>query len=111
VYFAAGLISTDTRTNLSRWISFQSFTVVFNPIFPLFRCRNKRLGCAKSTMFSIGGVSALKQHPFFEFMDWFALERLQVTPPFDFAAIAAAGTPGGVAMAGTGAGAGTFATG
>ena len=54
--------------------------------------RNKRLGCAKSTMFSIGGVSALKQHAFFEFTDWQALERLQVTPPFDFAAMAAART-------------------
>ena len=43
-------------------------------------------------MFSIGGVSALKQHAFFEFTDWQALERLQVTPPFDFAAMAAART-------------------
>lgn len=39
-------------------------------------------------MFSIGGVAALKQHPFFEFTDWHALERLQVTPPFDFSALA-----------------------
>ena len=35
-------------------------------------------------MFSIGGVSALKSHAFFEFVDWNALERLQVTPPFNF---------------------------
>ncbi|KAJ1442339.1 kinase-like domain-containing protein [Ochromonadaceae sp. CCMP2298] len=42
---------------------------------------NKRLGSAKSTMFSIGGVTALKSHPFFEFLDWHALERLEVSPP------------------------------
>jgi hypothetical protein len=42
------------------------------------------LGCAKSTMFSIGGVNALKAHPFFEFIDWNALERLEIPPPFDF---------------------------
>ena len=46
--------------------------------------RNKRLGCVKSTMFNIGGVTALKQHSFFEFIDWNALERLEVDPPFNF---------------------------
>jgi hypothetical protein len=35
-------------------------------------------------MFSIGGVNALKAHPFFEFIDWNALERLEIPPPFDF---------------------------
>lgn len=58
--------------------------------------RNKRLGCAKSTMFSIGGVSALKQHAFFEFLDWNALERLQVTPPFNFLSGATSGIPGSI---------------
>jgi hypothetical protein len=56
-------------------------------------------------MFSIGGVSALKQHPFFEFLDWFALERLQVTPPFEFSI--AASNPGSVAVGAGGAAAGT----
>lgn len=46
-------------------------------------------------MFSIGGVSALKQHAFFEFLDWNALERLQVTPPFNF--LASTTVPGSAA--------------
>ena len=45
-------------------------------------------------MFSIGGVSALKSHAFFEFVDWNALERLQVTPPFNFTPSAANRCPG-----------------
>lgn len=47
-------------------------------------------------MFSIGGVSALKQHAFFEFVDWQALERLQVTPPFNFTPDATQRCPGSV---------------
>jgi len=35
-------------------------------------------------MFSIGGVTALKQHAFFEFIDWNELGRLEVQPPFNF---------------------------
>merc|ERR1719223_373994 len=44
---------------------------------------NKRLGSTKSTMFSIGGVAALKQHTFFVGLDWSALERCEVTPPIN----------------------------
>ena len=44
---------------------------------------NKRLGSAKSTMFSIGGVPALKSHSFFDGLDWIALGRLEVEPPID----------------------------
>jgi len=47
-------------------------------------------------MFSIGGVSALKQHAFFEFIDWQALERLQVTPPFNFTPDTTQRCPGSV---------------
>eukprot|EP01038_Epipyxis_sp_PR26KG_P004424 gene4424-6257_t len=43
----------------------------------------KRLGAAKSTMFSIGGVAALKRHPFFDDIDWTALERLEIEPPIN----------------------------
>ena len=42
---------------------------------------NKRLGCSKSTMFSIGGVGALKQHAFFEGLSWDLLLKLQIEPP------------------------------
>lgn len=43
----------------------------------------KRLGSTKSTMFSIGGVSALKQHQFFADIDWNALLRKEIRPPID----------------------------
>jgi p70 ribosomal S6 kinase len=42
---------------------------------------NKRLGSMKPTMFNIGGVAALKQHVFFESIDWIAIEYLEVEPP------------------------------
>lgn len=42
---------------------------------------NKRLGSSKSTMFNIGGVAALKQHMFFDNIDWIAIEYLEVEPP------------------------------
>ena len=44
---------------------------------------NKRLGAAKGTMFSIGGVTALKQHAFFEGIDWQALFHKEIAPPID----------------------------
>jgi p70 ribosomal S6 kinase len=44
---------------------------------------NKRLGAAKSTMFSIGGVAALKRHAFFDDLDWAALLALELEPPID----------------------------
>jgi serine/threonine protein kinase len=47
---------------------------------------NKRLGAAKSNMFSIGGVAALKQHAFFDGLDWSALERCEITPPINVSA-------------------------
>jgi p70 ribosomal S6 kinase len=39
---------------------------------------NKRLGSVKGNMFTIGGVSALKKHEFFEHMDWNALLKKKV---------------------------------
>jgi hypothetical protein len=62
-------------------------------------------------MFSIGGVNALKAHPFFEFIDWNALERLEIPPPFDFSVPApVVPTLSGVG-ASAGAGAGSIAGG
>jgi p70 ribosomal S6 kinase len=43
----------------------------------------RRLGCTKGTMFSIGGIAMLRQHSFFEGLDWVALEQLKLTPPID----------------------------
>jgi serine/threonine protein kinase len=43
---------------------------------------DKRLGCSKHGTFTVGGVRALKDHPFFEELDWVALARKEVEPPF-----------------------------
>lgn len=56
------------------------------------RCsaRSKRLGNSRSTMFVIGGTTALKNHKFFAdgalpgvvgSLDWQALEALEIEPP------------------------------
>lgn len=40
-----------------------------------------RLGASRGTMFEVGGVAALKQAAFFNFIDWEKLERKEVEPP------------------------------
>ena len=47
---------------------------------------NKRLGSSKSTMFNIGGVGALKLHPFFGSLNWDKLLRMELVPPIDITA-------------------------
>lgn len=42
---------------------------------------SRRLGAKKTTMFDIGGATAVKHHPFFEGIDWAKLVALQVDPP------------------------------
>ena len=42
---------------------------------------SRRLGAKKTTMFDIGGATAVKHHPFFEGIDWAKLIALQVEPP------------------------------
>jgi p70 ribosomal S6 kinase len=49
---------------------------------------NKRLGATKTTMFKVGGISTLKQHPFFDDLDWHAIAKLEVKPPIDLLQIA-----------------------
>ena len=44
---------------------------------------NKRLGSSKSTMFNIGGITALKQHDFFSSIDWNQLLKCEIKPPID----------------------------
>ncbi|GAX23102.1 hypothetical protein FisN_25Lh061 [Fistulifera solaris] len=41
----------------------------------------KRLGAAKSTMFEVGGVAALKNEPFFKHLNWEYLTNKQIEPP------------------------------
>jgi len=43
----------------------------------------KRLGSSKSTMFVIGGVTALKAEPFFKGIDWKKVYNCELTPPID----------------------------
>lgn len=47
----------------------------------LERTVSKRLGAKKTTMFDIGGATAVKHHAFFEGIDWAKLIALQVEPP------------------------------
>lgn len=42
---------------------------------------SRRLGAKKTTMFDIGGATAVKHHSFFEGIDWAKLIALQVEPP------------------------------
>ena len=57
---------------------------------------NKRLGSAKTTMFNIGGVAALKNHAFFESLDWTAVYNCEYKPPIDLSqSYAARGTTSG----------------
>lgn len=44
---------------------------------------DQRLGCTRNTMFKIGGVTALKRHPFFEGIDWDSLEEEKIRPPIE----------------------------
>jgi hypothetical protein len=48
----------------------------------LNRNPDKRLGCAKSTMFEVGGVAGLKQQPFFAKIGWNKLEKKELEPPY-----------------------------
>lgn len=41
----------------------------------------KRLGATKSTMFEVGGTTALKDHKFFEKIKWTPLLERRITPP------------------------------
>jgi p70 ribosomal S6 kinase len=50
----------------------------------LNRNAQARLGAAKSTMFEVGGVAALKQAEFFRHMEWEKLERKELQPPAEF---------------------------
>ena len=50
----------------------------------LTRNVQNRLGNQRSTMFEVGGVSALKRQPFFKNIDWDLLEKKEVDPPQKF---------------------------
>jgi serine/threonine protein kinase len=50
----------------------------------LNRNPHQRWGVTKSTMFEVGGVSAVQQAAFFQGLDWDKLERKEVDPPDTF---------------------------
>eukprot|EP00980_Cylindrotheca_fusiformis_P017495 scaffold5490_cov125-Cylindrotheca_fusiformis.AAC.12 len=51
----------------------------------LNRNPDARWGCARSTMFEVGGVAALKQADFFSKIDWVKLENKEMEPPYKLA--------------------------
>ena len=55
------------KLSLPRWLSPQCHSVLKGLL-----CRNveKRLGAGRSSFFKVGGVAALKAHPFFAGLDW-----------------------------------------
>ena len=50
----------------------------------LNRNAQNRLGAARSTMFEVGGVAALKKMDFFSGLDWDKLVAKQIDPPYTF---------------------------
>ena len=51
----------------------------------LNRNPDARMGCARSTMFEVGGVAGLKQAAFFAKIDWNKLEKQELEPPYKLA--------------------------
>ncbi|CAM9161474.1 unnamed protein product, partial [Discosporangium mesarthrocarpum] len=68
----------NERVSLPKWLSPTAHQVLRGF---LERNVSKRLGATKTTMFEIGGVSAVKNHPFFRGIEWKKLLALQVEPP------------------------------
>eukprot|EP00903_Cladosiphon_okamuranus_P007664 g7432.t1 len=68
----------NERVSLPKWLSQTAHQVLRGF---LERNVSRRLGAKKTTMFDIGGATAVKQHPFFEGIDWAKLLALQVEPP------------------------------
>lgn len=72
------------KVQIPRWLSGPAHALLKGL---LERNVTKRLGATRSTMFKIGGVAAIKQHPFFvghplyTDVDWEALLRLEIPPP------------------------------
>ncbi|CAM9657236.1 unnamed protein product [Scytosiphon promiscuus] len=68
----------NERVSLPKWLSPTAHQVLRGF---LERNVSRRLGAKKTTMFDIGGATAVKHHPFFEGIDWTKLIALQVEPP------------------------------
>eukprot|EP00640_Fibrocapsa_japonica_P000050 CAMPEP_0113935822 /NCGR_PEP_ID=MMETSP1339-20121228/2886_1 /TAXON_ID=94617 /ORGANISM="Fibrocapsa japonica" /LENGTH=866 /DNA_ID=CAMNT_0000938097 /DNA_START=60 /DNA_END=2656 /DNA_ORIENTATION=- /assembly_acc=CAM_ASM_000762 len=68
----------NEKVKVPSWLSPQAHSLIKGL---LERNVSKRLGCAKSTMFKIGGVREAMDHKFFRHIDWQRLEKRQVVPP------------------------------
>ncbi len=66
------------KLSLPKWLTSDAHAVLRGL---LERNVQKRLGAARSTMFELGGVAALKAHRFFAKIDWQALLRKQLPAP------------------------------
>ena len=66
------------RIKLPNWLSSEAHSLLRGL---LERNVEKRLGATKSTMFEIGGVTALKQHRFFKSIDWNIVLEKGLEPP------------------------------
>ncbi|GBG25868.1 Protein kinase, putative [Hondaea fermentalgiana] len=69
----------SSKPRFPRWLSKDCISLLRGL---LNRNVEQRLGASVSTMFKVGGVSALKEHEFFAKLDWNALLALQIDPPF-----------------------------
>jgi p70 ribosomal S6 kinase len=69
----------NDRVSLPKWVSSSCHQILRGL---LERNVSKRLGAMRSTMFEVGGISAIKGHPFFKSLDWHALFSKNVSPPF-----------------------------
>ncbi len=69
----------NDKISLPTWVSAPCHQIMRGL---LERNVNKRLGATKSTMFEVGGVKVLKNHPFFVDIDWKGLLSKSPSPPF-----------------------------
>ncbi len=69
----------NDKISLPTWVSAPCHQIMRGL---LERNVNKRLGATKSTMFEVGGVKVLKNHPFFVDIDWKDLLSKSIPPPF-----------------------------
>lgn len=79
----SGVLISFSRLQTLKRVHFITYYFVFLQVLRGFLERNvsRRLGAKKTTMFEIGGATAVKQHPFFAGIDWGKLITLQLDPP------------------------------
>lgn len=69
----------NDKVSMPKWLSSSAHTLMRGL---LERDSARRLGATRGTMFEVGGVSALKAHPFFGAVNWDSLLACATPPPF-----------------------------